>query len=73
MEESDDKLEFGRITEIQKDELEPVCLFLTSCKLDDMGDVQSMLLSFINRGVHVSDPRLLEGREEKRKRKCSRS
>ena len=70
MEESDDKLEFGRITEIQKDELEPVCLSLTSCKLDDMGDVQSMLLSFMNRAVHVSDPRLLEeGRKEKRRRK----
>lgn len=41
------RLEFGRQTETQKDTLEPVCPSLTSCTLDDVADVQSMLVLFI--------------------------
>ena len=47
----------GEWTEIKKYDLEPVCLFLISCHLDDMGDVQSMQVLFII----TPDPGLTEG------------
>lgn len=51
-------------TEIKKNELELLCSSLTSCNLDDVGDVQSMLVPFINRAVHITGPGLGESEGE---------
>lgn len=64
--ESNNNWNLEEWTEIQKDELKPVCLSLTTCSLDDMGVVQTRLLPFINRVVHIPGSGLTEGEGELR-------
>lgn len=49
-------------TQIQKDELEPVCLSLTFCILDDVSHLQIKLLPFIDRVVYIPGSEFIEGK-----------
>lgn len=55
------KWNLEELTEIQKDKLEPAFLSCTSCNLEDVSDMPTMLLSYISRTVCIPGSELREG------------